>query len=68
MRMITAAALCLALLGCHAPQDEPSSDHNEQSHEAPNQDIPGGPGLPQVPDIADEAGGEDDATNEAQPT
>ncbi|MEO0589592.1 MAG: hypothetical protein AAFZ11_03415 [Pseudomonadota bacterium] len=69
MRLIAAFALSFSLAACSAPDDEPGSDHDDQGHEAPApEDIPSGPGLPLVPDIADEADSEEDVAEEAQAT
>ena len=67
MRLIAALALSFSLAACGAPDDEPGPDHDEQGHEAPaREDIPSGPGLPLVPDIADEADSEEDVAEDAQ--
>ncbi|MEO0871376.1 MAG: hypothetical protein AAFY19_05360 [Pseudomonadota bacterium] len=65
MRMIYALALYVVLTACSAPDDRPAPDHEEQGHEARDKDTPGGPGLPLVPDIADEADGEEDIAEES---
>ncbi|MEM6857559.1 MAG: hypothetical protein AAF559_06775 [Pseudomonadota bacterium] len=72
MRIIAALTLCLTLAACGAPENDPVSghdehSHNEQGHEEPARDSnPGGPGLPLVPDIADEEGSEEDVADEAK--